>query len=66
MLASSGLEASYDLWLCENLGHPDERILQIAPDDNLPLDLHRLLIAVLIAKEPAPARSKDLSPLWPR
>ena len=53
MLASSGLEASYDLWLCENLGHPDERILQIAPDDNLPLDLHRLLIAVLIAKEPA-------------
>jgi precorrin-6Y C5,15-methyltransferase (decarboxylating) len=52
MLVSSGLEASYDLWLCENLGHPDERILQIAPDDNLPLDLHRLLIAVLIAKEP--------------
>ena len=52
MLVSSGLEASYDLWLCENLGHPDERILQIAPDDNLPLDLHRLLISVLIAKEP--------------
>ena len=52
MLVSSGLEASYDLWLCENLGHPDERILQIAPNDDLPLDLHRLLIAVLIAKEP--------------
>jgi precorrin-6Y C5,15-methyltransferase (decarboxylating) len=52
ILASSGLEASYDLWLCENLGHPEERILQIAPDDDLPLDLHRLLIAVLIAKEP--------------
>ena len=58
MLASSGLEASYDLWLCENLGHADERILQIAPDDNLPLDLHRLLIAVLIAKEPAPQDPK--------
>ena len=53
ILASSGLEASYELWLCENLGHPEERILQIAPDDDLPLDLHRLLIAVLIAKEPA-------------
>lgn len=52
MLVSSGLEASYDLWLCENLGHPDERILQIAPNDDLPFDLHRLLIAVLIAKEP--------------
>jgi precorrin-6Y C5,15-methyltransferase (decarboxylating) len=58
MLASSGLEASYDLWLCENLGHPDERILQITPDDNLPLDLHRLLIAVLIAKEPTPQDPK--------
>jgi precorrin-6Y C5,15-methyltransferase (decarboxylating) len=58
MLASSGLEASYDLWLCENLGHPEERILQIARDDNLPLDLHRLLIAVLIAKEPAPEEPK--------
>ncbi|MDA7508147.1 precorrin-6y C5,15-methyltransferase (decarboxylating) subunit CbiE [bacterium] len=58
MLVSSGLEASYDLWLCENLGHPDERILQITPDDNLPLDLHRLLIAVLIAKEAAPQDPK--------
>ncbi|EAU70655.1 putative precorrin-6y methylase [Synechococcus sp. BL107] len=58
MLASSGLEASYDLWLCENLGHPDERILQITPDDDLPLDLHRLLIAVLIAKEAAPQDPK--------
>ena len=58
MLASSGLEASYDLWLCENLGHPDERILQIAPNDDLPLDLHRLLIAVLIAKEAAPQDPK--------
>ena len=58
ILASSGLEASYDLWLCENLGHPDERILQIAPNDDLPLDLHRLLIAVLIAKEPAPQDPK--------
>ena len=58
MLVSSGLEASYDLWLCENLGHPDERILQIALNDDLPLDLHRLLIAVLIAKEAAPQDPK--------
>ena len=59
MLVSSGLEASYDLWLCENLGHAQERILQVAPNDALPLDLHRLLIAVLIAKEPEPQDPKS-------
>ncbi|MBL6793273.1 MAG: precorrin-6y C5,15-methyltransferase (decarboxylating) subunit CbiE, partial [Synechococcus sp. BS307-5m-G36] len=48
MLVSSGLEASYDLWLCENLGHSQERIQQIAPEDDLPVDLQRLLIALLI------------------
>ena len=26
ILAGSGLEASYELWLCENLGHSQERI----------------------------------------
>ena len=58
MLAGSGLEASYELWLCENLGHPQERIQQIEPDDELPGDLQRLLIAVLIAKEPEPQDPK--------
>ena len=53
MLRSSGLEASTDLWLCENLGHPDERVQLIAPGTALPTDLHPLLIALLIAREPA-------------
>jgi len=53
MLRSSGLEASTDLWLCENLGHPDERVQLIAPHAALPTDLHPLLIALLIAREPA-------------
>ena len=53
MLRSSGLEASTDLWLCENLGHPDERVQLIAPGTALPTDLQPLLIAVLIAREPA-------------
>ena len=53
MLRSSGLEASTDLWLCENLGHPDERVQLIAPNAALPKDLHPLLIALLIAREPA-------------
>ena len=53
MLRSSGLEASTDLWLCENLGHPDERVQLIAPGTALPIDLQPLLIALLIAREPA-------------
>jgi len=53
MLRSSGLEASTDLWLCENLGHPDERVQLIAPGTELPTDLQPLLLAVLIAREPA-------------
>ncbi|MCY3847414.1 MAG: precorrin-6y C5,15-methyltransferase (decarboxylating) subunit CbiE [Cyanobacteria bacterium MAG COS4_bin_21] len=53
MLRSSGLETSTDLWLCENLGHPDERVQLIAPGTALPTDLQPLLIALLIAREPA-------------
>ena len=53
MLRSSGLEASTDLWLCENLGHPDERVQLIAPHAALPTDLQPLLIALLIARESA-------------
>ena len=52
MLRSSGLEASTDLWLCENLGHPEERVQLIAPGTALPTDLQPLLIALLIARDP--------------
>jgi precorrin-6Y C5,15-methyltransferase (decarboxylating) len=53
MLRSSGLETSTDLWLCEHLGHADERVQLITPGTALPADLHPLLIALLIAREPA-------------
>ena len=53
MLRSSGLETSTDLWLCENLGHSDERVQLIAPGTALPAELHPLLIALLIARDPA-------------
>ena len=53
MLRSSGLEASTDLWLCENLGNVEERVQLIAAGTVLPEDLHPLLIALLIAREPA-------------
>ena len=60
MLRGSGLEASTELWLCENLGHADERVQQIAPGAPLPDDLHPLLIALLIAREPAAPDPHDL------
>ena len=63
MLRSSGLEASTDLWLCENLGHPDERVQLIAPGTALPIDLQPLLIALLIAREP-PAPDPHQLPLF--
>ena len=63
MLRSSGLEASTDLWLCENLGHPDERVQLIAPGTALPTDLQPLLIALLIAREP-PAPDPHQLPLF--
>ncbi|BEV35714.1 precorrin-6y C5,15-methyltransferase (decarboxylating) subunit CbiE [Synechococcus sp. M16CYN] len=52
-LRSSGLEASYTLWLCENLGHSKERVQCIAPDIDLPTDTQPLLIVLLIAKNPS-------------
>ena len=60
MLRSSGLEASTDLWLCENLGHADERVQLITPGSALPADLHPLLIALLIAREPAVPDPQEL------
>jgi precorrin-6Y C5,15-methyltransferase (decarboxylating) len=52
-LRSSGLEASYQLWLGENLGHADERMRQIPSDAPLPEPLQPLLVALLIADEPS-------------
>ena len=52
LLRASGLEAAYQLWLCERLGHPAERVLPLAPDAPLPADLDPLHLAVLIAQPP--------------
>ena len=59
LLASSGLEAAYQFWLAERLGHPDERLRCLAPGEPLPNDLDRLHLVVLIAAAPAtPAPEK--------
>jgi precorrin-6Y C5,15-methyltransferase (decarboxylating) len=59
ILRASGLEAAYGCWLCERLGHPQERVLRLAPDQPTPMDLDPLHLVLLVAETPAapdPAR----------
>ncbi len=60
LLAASGLEASYGLWLCERLGHPQERVQRLGPADPLPADLDPLNLVLLVAEPPAPAPATAL------
>ena len=59
-LISSGLEESYQLWACENLGHSSERVQRIEPGQASPADPQPLLIAVLIAEQGSPAPANAL------
>ena len=63
ILQSSGLEASYSIWLCENLGHNSERVLQLKRSDPLPENLASLLTVLLIA-EPSAAPPQERLPLF--
>ena len=63
ILRSSGLEASYSIWLCENLGHNSERVLQLKRSDPLPENLASLLTVLLIA-EPSAASPQERLPLF--
>jgi precorrin-6Y C5,15-methyltransferase (decarboxylating) len=60
ILAASGLEAAYGLWLCERLGHPAERVQRLAPQTPLPADLDPLHLVLLIAEPPPPAHPAAL------
>lgn len=53
MLSSSGLDAAYQLWLCEALGHPRERVQQLQPSDPTPSDLQSLHLVLLLAHPPS-------------
>ncbi|MFL0729051.1 MAG: precorrin-6y C5,15-methyltransferase (decarboxylating) subunit CbiE [Prochlorococcus sp.] len=55
ILRASGLEASYAVWLCEQLGHANERVKRLTSQDELPSDLHPLHLVVLLAE-------RDISP----
>jgi len=59
-LRASGLERSYELWICERLGHPLERIQRIRPRDELANDLHPLNLVVLLSEQPSAPEPKDL------
>lgn len=63
LLAASGLDRAYALWLCERLGHPAERVLRLAPADPLPADLDPLHLVVLVAA-PAEPVDPELLPLF--
>jgi precorrin-6B C5,15-methyltransferase / cobalt-precorrin-6B C5,C15-methyltransferase len=54
MLRASGLEAAYGFWLCERLGHPQERVQRLDPAAPIPADLDPLHLVVLLAETPAP------------
>jgi precorrin-6Y C5,15-methyltransferase (decarboxylating) len=64
ILAASGLEAAYALWLCERLGHPQERVGRLVPGALLPADLDPLHLVLLIAEPPAAPADPAALPLF--
>ncbi len=64
ILAASGLEAAYALWLCERLGHPEERVQRLAPQMPLPADCDPLHLVLLIAEPPAAPADPAALPLF--
>ena len=60
LLRASGLEQAYGLWLCERLGHPEERVQRLAPAAVLPADLDPLHLVVLLAEQPDPQPPESL------
>jgi len=53
ILRASGLEAAYACWICERLGHPQERVQRLAPGQPIPRDLDPLHLVLLVAEAPA-------------
>ena len=51
-LVASGLAACYGFWICERLGHPQERVRRLNASQPLSDDLDPLHLVVLIAEVP--------------
>ncbi|WP_114994096.1 precorrin-6y C5,15-methyltransferase (decarboxylating) subunit CbiE [Synechococcus sp. UW179A] len=63
ILSSSGLKASYALWLFEALGHGDERVQRLSAAEPIPSDLNPLHLVVLVA-EPTADPIQESLPLF--
>ena len=63
LLAASGLEAAYGFWLCERLGHPEERVQRLAPQAPLPAAVDPLHLVLLLAEPPAAPADPAALPL---
>ncbi len=59
-LVASGLENTYSLWLCERLGHKEERIVQIESKAGAVDDIHPLHLAILLSEEKTIKDPKNL------
>jgi len=64
MLRASGLQAAYALWLCERLGHPQERLQRLGPDAPLPAGIDPLHLVLLIAEPPQSPADPAALPLF--
>ncbi|MFN7679069.1 MAG: precorrin-6y C5,15-methyltransferase (decarboxylating) subunit CbiE [Cyanobacteriota bacterium] len=51
-LLASGLGDAYGLWVCERMGHAQERVRRFSPAEGLPADLDPLHLVVLLAEAP--------------
>ena len=63
VLRGAGMEAAYRIWLCERLGHPQERVSLLPPGDAPPADLDPLHLVLLVA-EPPPLPDLSTLPLF--
>ena len=62
-LQASGLENNYAFWILEKLGHPNERINKILPNQEIPKELDPLHLVALI-KETTENSKKEVLPLF--
>ena len=64
LLRASGLQRAYGVWLCEKLGHPDERVRRLDPEGPLVELGDPLQLVLLIAEPPAPPANPQDLPLF--
>ena len=64
ILRASGLEAAYGVWLCERLGHPQERVQRLRSGEPTPADLDPLHLVLLVAEPLEPVADPAALPLF--